>query len=315
MEYKDYYRVLGVPRGASHEEIKKAYRLLARKFHPDVSKEPNAEEKFKEVAEAYEVLKDPKKRAAYDRLGSWQPGQEFRPPPDWERQFRGFEFDRGGAHGGDFSDFFSELFGMGRGAGPRGGRFAMPGKDLEARVELSLEEALHGRETQFQLAQTERDPQGRARRVPHSVRVRIPKGATDGQRLRVPGKGSKGSSGGPDGDLYLTISLKPHPLFRPDGHDLYLELPITPSEAALGASMDVPTLEGHARIKVPAGSRSGQKLRLTGKGLPKPGGGAGDLYCVLQIVLPPTLGEPERALYEELGRISRFNPRERFGKE
>lgn len=313
MEYKDYYRVLGVPRGATQDEIKKAYRLLARKYHPDVSREANAEEKFKEVAEAYEVLKDPKKRAAYDQLGSWQPGQEFRPPPDWERQFRGFEFDRGGG-GGDFSDFFSQLFGMGRGAGPRGTRFAMQGQDLEARVELSLEEALQGRETQFQLAQTERDAQGRTRRAPRSVRVRIPKGATDGQRLRVPGKGGKGSGGAPDGDLYLTITLRPHPLFRPDGHDLYLDLPVAPWEAALGASMDVPTLDGHARIKVPGGSRSGQKLRLMGKGLPKPGGGAGDLYCVLQVVVPPTLSERERALYEELGRASRFNPRARFGK-
>jgi curved DNA-binding protein len=311
VEYKDYYRVLGVPRGASQDQIKKAYRLLARKYHPDVSREANAEEKFKEVAEAYEVLKDPTKRAAYDQLGSWQPGQEFRPPPDWERQFRGFEFDLGRG-GGEFSDFFSQLFGMGRGAGPRGTRFAMQGQDLEARVELSLEEALHGRETQFQLAPSERDAQGRG--LPHSVRVRIPRGATDGQRLRVPGMGGKGRGGAPDGDLYLTIALKPHPLFRPDGHDLYLDLPVAPWEAALGASLEVPTLEGHARIKVPAGSRSGQKLRLSGKGLPKPGGGAGDLYCVLQVAVPPTLSERERALYEELGRVSRFNPRERFGK-
>lgn len=315
MEYKDYYRVLGVPRGASQDEIKKAYRLLARKFHPDVSKEPNAEERFKEVAEAYEVLKDPKKRAAYDQLGRWQPGQEFRPPPDWKRQFRGFEFDLGGNQDGEFSDFFSELFGMGRAAGPRSGRFAARGQDLEARIELSLEDALHGREAQFQLGEAERDNQGRVRRVPRTVRVRIPKGATDGQRLRVAGKGGKGHGGAPDGDLYLTISLKPHPLFRPDGHDLFLDLSVTPWEAALGANIDVPTMEGHARIKVPAGSRSGQRLRLTGKGLPKPGGGAGDLYCVLQIALPASLTERERALYEELGRISRFDPRERFRKE
>ncbi len=312
MQYKDYYRVLGVRRGAGQEEIKKAYRLLARKYHPDVSKEPDAEEKFKEAAEAYEVLKDPKKRAAYDQLGSWQPGQEFRPPPDWEKQFREFEFDLGGTRRGDFSDFFSELFGLGRAAG-RGGRFAARGQDLEAGVELTLEESLHGREAELQLALMEFDAQGRARRVPLSVRVRIPRGASDGQRLRVPGKGSPGSGGAPDGDLYLNIRLKPHPLFRPAGHDLYLELPVAPWEAALGTTLEVPTLEGRARIKVPAGSRSGQKLRLAGKGLPRPGGGAGDFYCVLQVAAPGSLSERERALYEELARISRFNPREHFG--
>jgi len=313
VEYKDYYRVLGVERSAGQEDIKKAYRRLARKFHPDVSKEANAEERFKEVAEAYEVLKDPKKRAAYDQLGTWQPGQEFRPPPDWDQQFRKFQFDLGGRDGGDFSDFFSELFGMGRGAAARGGRFAMRGQDLEASVELSLEEALHGREAQLQLALMELDAQGHARRVPRSVGVRIPKGATDGQRLRVPGKGGKGAGGAPDGDLYLSIRLKPHPLFRPAGHDLYLELPVTPWEAALGATVDVPTLEGRARVKVPAGSRSGQKLRLSGKGLPRPRGSAGDLYCLLQIATPGSLSERERALYEELARISRFNPRDHFG--
>jgi curved DNA-binding protein len=312
VEYKDYYRILGVARGATQEEIKRAYRLAARKYHPDVSKEPNAEEKFKEVAEAYEVLKDPKKRAAYDQLGSWQPGQEFRPPPDWERQFRGFEFDLGGLRGGDFSDFFSELFGFGRGAGARGGHYAVRGQDLEAGVELGLEEVLRGRETELQVATLEFDAQGRGRRVPRSVRVRIPKGVTDGERLRVPGKGGRGTGGAPDGDLYLTISLRPHPLFRPAGHDLYLELPVTPWEAALGATLEVPTLEGHARIKVPPGSRSGQKLRLSGKGLPRRGGGAGDLYCVLRIAVPSSLSERERALYEELGRASRFNPRRHF---
>jgi curved DNA-binding protein len=312
VEYKDYYRILGVPRRATQDEIKKAYRLLARKYHPDVSREADAEERFKEVAEAYEVLKDPKKRAAYDQLGSWQPGQEFRPPPDWERQFRGFEFDLGGTGGADFSDFFSELFGLGRGAGARGARFSARGQDLEAVVELSLEEALHGREAQFQVALVEFDAEGRAHRVPRSVRVRIPRGATDGQRLRVPGKGGKGKGGAPDGDLYLTITLKPHPRFRPAGHDLYLELPVAPWEAALGATVDVPTLEGRARLKVPAGSRSGQKLRLAGKGLPRPGGGAGDLYCVVQIAVPASLSERERALYEELARVSRFNPRDGY---
>lgn len=311
MQYKDYYRILGVSRGASQDEIKKAYRLLARKYHPDVSKERNAEEKFKEVAEAYEVLKDPQKRAAYDRLGSYQPGQEFRPPPDWEKQFQDFHFDFGGTPGSEFSDFFSELFGTGRQRGA--GRFAVRGQDLEAGIDLTLEEALRGKEAQFEISVLEFDPQGKAHRTPRTVRVRIPKGATDGQRLRVPGKGAKGSGGAADGDLYLVITLKPHPLFRPAGHDLYLELPVAPWEAALGAAVDVPTLEGRTRVKVPAGSRSGQKLRLAGKGLPKPRGGAGDLYCVLQVAAPATLTEGERSLFEELARVSRFNPRAHFG--
>jgi curved DNA-binding protein len=313
VQYKDYYKILGVERTAAPEEIKKAYRRLARKYHPDVSKERNAEEKFKEVAEAYEVLKDAEKRAAYDRLGTYQPGQEFRPPPDWEKQFREFSFDSGAGRGADYSDFFAELFGMhGRGAKQR--PFAVRGQDLEAGIELSLEDAMHGREMEFELGVLEVAEDATARRVPRRVKVRIPKGTTDGQRLRVPGKGGTGTGGAASGDLYLTISLQPHPLFRAAEHDLYLQLPITPWEAALGATVDIPTMQGKARLKIPPGSRAGQRLRMAGKGLPNPHGeGAGDLFVVLQIAVPPKPTEREKELFEELARTSRFNPREHLG--
>jgi curved DNA-binding protein len=313
VQYKDYYKILGVERTAAPEEIKKAYRRLARKFHPDVSKERDAEEKFKEVAEAYEVLKDAEKRAAYDRLGTYQPGQEFRPPPDWEKQFREFAFESGAGRGADHSDFFAELFGMhGRGAKQR--QFAVRGQDLEAGIELSLEDVMHGREMEFELGVLEVAEDATARRVPRRVKVRIPKGATDGQRLRVPGKGGAGTGGAADGDLYLTISLQPHPLFSAAGHDLYLQLPITPWEAALGTTVDIPTMQGKARLKIPAGSRAGQRLRLSGKGLPNTrGDGAGDLFVVLQIAVPPKPTEREKELFEELARTSRFNPREHMG--
>lgn len=313
MQYKDYYKVLGVSRDAKPEEIKKAYRLAARKFHPDVSKERDAEERFKEVQEAYEVLKDPEKRAAYDRLGTYRPGQEFRPPPDWQQQFGDFHFEFGGP-AGEFSDFFSELFGMRKGRGGSRGGFHMPGQDVEAAVEIPLEQALTGTEASLALSMPEVDASGTMRRASKSVRIRIPKGVTDGEKLRVPGKGGPGVGGGAPGDLYLNISFRPHPLFRSIGHDLYLEVPIAPWEAMLGADVEIPTLEGRARLRVPAGSRAGQRLRLSGKGLPRrSAGGHGDLFAVLQIVTPPAPTERERALMEELARVSRFNPRGHFG--
>ncbi len=309
MEYKDYYKILGVDRKATLDEIKKAYRTLARKYHPDVSKEANAEERFKEVGEAYEVLKDSEKRAAYDQLGSYRAGQEFRPPPGWEQQFGG-HWHGSSSRAADFSDFFSELFGFGGSRRTsRQSTFARQGQDYEAVAEISLEEAYHGTERSLQLEEQEVTAGGQVRRVPRVVKVRIPKGATDGQKLRVPGKGGKGSQGGPDGDLHLTIVLQAHPLFKAAGHDLYLDLPVAPWEAALGASVDVPTMEGRVRVKVPSGAKSGQKLRLAGKGLPKPVGGHGDLYAVLQVVTPPSLSSREKELFEELGKASSFNPR------
>ncbi len=318
MKYKDYYQILGVARGATEDEIKKAYRRLAHKYHPDVSKEPNAEERFKEIGEAYEVLKDKEKRAAYDRLGQHRPGEDFRPPPDWAEQFaRGF--GRGGFGAGayteevDLSDLFGDLFGTARGAG-RGAKFAMPGQDYEAVVQLPLEDAARGTEVSLDLNVPEYDAEGMPRRTPKTIKVRIPKGVTDGQKLRVPGKGGPGMNGGPPGALYLDIKLRPHPLFQPSAHDLYLEVPVTPTEAALGTAIEVPTLEGRVRLKIPAGARSGQKLRLAGKGLPTPDGAHGDLYAVVQVVTPSTLTPKERELYEQLGRLSAFNPREHFDR-
>ena len=300
VKYKDYYKILGVARGASDEEIKKAYRKLARKYHPDVSKEANAKERFQEVGEAYETLRDKEKRAAYDSLGSFRPGQDFRPPPDW--------FDRFGAGRAedlrdvDLSDLFESMGIFGRAAGRRGGfgrNIPIPGEDYETTVRIGLEEAFRGTERAFQL-------EGR------ELRARIPRGATDGQRLRLRGKGGPGMNGGPAGDLYLQIALEPHALYRASGHDLDIDVPLAPWEAALGAEVEVPTLEGRVTMKVPPGSKAGQKLRLAGKGLPRPGGGAGDLYAVLSIAVPATLTDSERKLYEELRKTSRFDPRLRF---
>jgi len=308
MKYTDYYAALGVERGASAEDIKKAYRRLAQKYHPDVSKEPDAEAKFKEVAEAYGTLKDPEKRAAYDSLGSRPQGEEFRPPPDWSRQHAGneqYSFDDV-----DFADLFSRFGGSGGGfsAGSR----EIPGQDFEVPAEISIEDAFRGTTLDLNLSLTERDPSGQVRRVPHPVKARVAPGAVDGQRLRLPGKGGKGANGGRDGDLYLDISLKPHRLYRATDHDLYLDLPLTPSEAALGASVEVPTPAGNVNLKIPAGTSSGQKLRLSGRGLPKPRGGAGDLFAVAQIVVPGSLSDRERELYRELGEQA-ADPRRHFG--
>lgn len=312
MKYKDYYQILGVDRKASLDEIKKAYRRLARKYHPDVSKEPDAEERFKDVQEAYEVLKDPEKRRAYDELGHYQAGQEFRPPPGWERHFApGFgDFEHFFAEG-NLGDLFEFLTGRARPSAGRQG-FGVRGQDYEVPVELTLEQAYHGTEVTLNLETPEVDASGALRRVVRPVTVRIPKGVTDGQKMRVPGRGGAGVGTGIAGDLYLHIRLKPHPLFKPSGHDLYLKLPVSPWEAALGASVEVPTLSGRVRVKVPAGVTAGQSLRLAGKGLPKPGGGHGDLYAVIQIVVPPNLSPRERALFEELSRVSTFNPRSQW---
>jgi curved DNA-binding protein len=302
MKYKDYYKILGVTRGAGDDEVKKAYRKLARKYHPDVSKEPNAKEKFQEVSEAYETLRDKEKRAAYDSLGSgFRQGQDFRPPPDWFDRFGG-----GGKaedlHGVDLGELFESMGLFGRAQRRTGGfgrRSAFPGEDYEVPVRLTLEEAYRGTERTVQL-----DGRG--------FTARIPRGATDGQRLRLRGKGGPGMNGGPAGDLYLQIALEPHALFRASGHDLDIDVPLAPWEAALGAEVEVPTLEGRLTMKVPPGTKAGQKLRLAGKGLPKPGGGAGDLYAVLSIAVPATLTDSERKLYEDLRKTSGFDPRLRF---
>ena len=311
MKYKDYYTTLGVERSASAEEIKKAYRKLARKYHPDVSKEPNAEERFKEVAEAYETLKDAEKRAAYDQLGLHAAGQEFRPPPDWGERFAGAGpiFDDL-----DLSDLFAGLAGHRR-SGARAERAARRGRDYEAAVRLSFDQAFHGTEVELDLSVIEHDEQGAAHRVPRRVKVRIPKGVTDGQQLRVPGKGGKGAEGARDGDLYLDIQVEAHPLYRVANRDLYIDLPLAPWEAVLGTSVHLPTPGGSVSLRVPPGTRAGQQLRLAGRGLARPDAASGDLYAIVQIVVPSVLDPAQRALFEQLAKTSSFNPRAHFESE
>jgi curved DNA-binding protein len=311
MKYKDYYAILGVDRNAGADDIKKAYRKLARKYHPDVSKEPNAEEKFKEMSEAYETLKDPEKRAAYDQLGRYTPGQDFQPPPDWGQQFAGA---RTAFDDIDFADLFAGLAAR-HGAGGRGGRAFTSGRDFEATVHLTFDQAFHGTEIELDLSVLEFDDKGTARRVPRRIKVRIPKGVTNGQQLRIPGKGGKGVDGGRDGDLYLDIVVEPHPLYRVDGQDLYLDLPLAPWEAVLGTTVRLPTPAGAVSLKVPAGTRAGQQLRLSGRGLSRDGATAGNLYAIVQIVVPSVVDERERALYRQLAEISNFNPRAHFEGE
>jgi curved DNA-binding protein len=309
MEYKDYYKIMGVKRDAGQDEIKRAYRRLARKYHPDVSKEKDAETRFKEVGEAYEVLKDPQKRAAYDRLGSnWQAGQDFHPPPDWDA---GFEFGSGGfAHGGgDFSDFFATLFG-GRDPFAGRGQFRARGEDQYVRVAIDLEDAYRGATRTLLLQVPETDAKGRLANKQRTLNVHIPKGIRPGQHIRLGGQGSPGNNA-PAGDLYLEIEFRAHPFYRIDGKDVYLELPLTPWEAALGAIVQVPTPEGKVDLKIPPNSAAGGKLRLKGRGIP--GKAPGDFYVLLQIALPPAHTEAAKALYRSMQRQLNFNPRAHLG--
>ena len=312
MQFKDYYEVMGVARSASQDEIKRAYRKLARKYHPDVSQEKDAEAKFKGLQEAYAVLKDPEKRAAYDQLGSnYRPGQEFKPPPDWGK---GFEFSRGGAApGGEFSDFFSQLFGehspfgrasAGPGTGHRG--YSAAGQDHVARIEIDLEDAYRGGAHTIDLRTPEMTADGHVLVKPRTLRVSIPAGVVDGQQIRLAGQGSAGLGGGPAGDLYLEINVRPHRLFQLEGRDITVTLPVAPWEAALGETVSVPTLGGPVEMKLPAGAHAGQRLRLRGRGLP--GTTPGDQYVVLKIVLPPD-SPRARGLFEQMKREVPFDPR------
>lgn len=313
MKFKDYYEILGVSRDASQDEIKRAYRKAARKYHPDISKEANAEERFKELGEAYEVLKDPEKRTAYDQLGAnWQAGQDFRPPPDWDP---GFEFSGGsftGQNYGNFSEFFENLFG---GGGRRSQHFHRGfharGEDQHARVEISLEDSWHGTARTITLQIPEIDGQGRLHTRQKVLNVRIPRGVVPGQQIRLAGQGGPGMGDEPAGDLYLELEFRPHPLFRVEHRDLYLDLPVAPWEAALGASVKVPLPDGKVDMKIPAGSAGGRKLRLKGRGLPSDP--PGDVYVTLQIVLPPAKTEEARRLYKEMADKLAFNPRAGLG--
>jgi curved DNA-binding protein len=296
--YRDYFEVLGVPRGASDEEIRSAYRKLARKYHPDVNRDPGAEDRFKEVSEAYEVLRDPEKREKFERLGAnWKAGEDVSGASGFGGGFGGGD-SQGFGDGAGFSDFFESFFGGRRGASRGFDGFSMRGSDQEATIEVTLEEAARGGKRKISLAD------GR------DFEVQIPPGVREGQKIRLAGQGGGGASGGPAGDLYLRVRIKRHPRFRREDDDLVVEIPVAPWEAALGATVPVPTLHGSAKVKVPAGSSSGRRLRLRGEGMPGPGGRKGDLYASVRIVVPKVLEKRERELFEELAAVSRFDPRQ-----
>ncbi|MFT6915916.1 MAG: curved DNA-binding protein [Motiliproteus sp.] len=321
MEYKDYYKILGVERGANKMAIKRAYQKLARKYHPDVSKEMHAEDRFKEVNEAYQVLKDPKARKAYDQLGpDLQQGQEFRPPPGWH-----FEFSRGGfdpqqMERGGFSDFLSSIF---RDQGAMGdfkaGRREQPlrGSDLHARIRLTLEESYQGSQRILALHSpqptqpTQPKPQGTSTSKELKINVHIPKGICEGQQIRLQKQGGAGIGGGAKGDLFLEVSFAPHPYFRAEGRTVFLDLPVTPWEAALGTRLKIPTLGGTVLMTIPAGVQSGHKLRLPGRGLP--GQPAGDQVVMLRIETPPATTPEATRLYQQMATALPFNPRAYLG--
>jgi curved DNA-binding protein len=325
MEFKDYYTIMGVARDASADDIKRAYRKLSRKYHPDVSKEKNAEVRFKELGEAYEVLKDPEKRAAYDQLGAnWKEGQEFRPPPGWnagtERAGRGAQWDFSSADAGDHSDFFDTLFRQGfAGAGSRGGRsagqrasYSAKGEDHHAKIQIDLEDSYSGATRTLSLRVPEMSEQGHVIPREHQITFSVPKGIRAGQHIRLAGQGAPGIGQGGAGDLYLEVEFRPHPLYRVDKHDVYLDLPIAPWEAALGAEIEAPTPTGRVEVTVPAGSATGKKLRLKGRGLP--GVTPGDFYFVLQIIVPAADTDSAKSFYESMAKqFKSFNPRAKLG--
>ena len=316
MEFKDYYQTMGVKRDATPDEIKRAYRKLARRYHPDVSKEPDAETRFKEVGEAYEVLKDAEKRAAYDQLGAnWKAGQDFHPPPDWAE---GFEFQSGGfshADAAQFSDFFETLFGRGgfsRGFASRApGDFDARGEDTYAKVVIDLEDAYQGATRSLTLRHTELGADGPPTLKEQTLNVRIPRGVRQGQHIRLAHQGGAGIGKGEAGDLYLEVEFRTHPLYHVEGRDVYLDLPVAPWEAALGATVKAPTPTGIVDLKIPAGSASGRKLRLKGRGIP--GKAPGDLYVVVQIALPPADSDTAKAAYRDMEKVLKFNPRMGLG--
>lgn len=320
MNFQDYYSVMGVDRDASQDEIKRAYKKLARKYHPDVSKDPDAETRFKEVGEAYQVLKDPEKRAAYDQIGANKhAGEDFTPPPGWDA---GFEYSNnyGGGDASGYSDFFESLFGhgfrsaqgssqAGQGSGYAG--FNAHGEDHHAKVLIDLEDAYRGATRSITLNVSEIDSSGHVITKQRTLNVKIPKGVKQGQKIRLAGQGSPPMGSGQAGDLYLEIEFNPHSNYRVDAHDVYLDVPITPWEAALGASIKVPTLDGIVNLKIPAGSVTGKKMRLRGRGIP--GKPPGDLYVVPQITLPPADSESAKELYRQMEKELAYNPRSKLG--
>ncbi|MES2360893.1 MAG: DnaJ C-terminal domain-containing protein [Pseudomonadota bacterium] len=319
MEFKDYYQVMGLERSATPEDIKRAHRKLARKYHPDVSKEKDAEARFKELAEAYEVLKDPEKRASYDQLGAnYKAGQDFRPPPEWagSQASSGGDFAGGpfGGHGADHSDFFDALFrGMGGGRhGAQGQRshemFDMHGQDQHAKIQISIEDSYKGATRTLQLRMQQEGSDGRMQMQDRSIEFVIPKGIRAGQHIRLAAQGGPGIGKGSPGDLYLDVEFLPHTRYRTEGLDVYMDLPVSPWEATLGAEVEAPTPTGRLEVKIPAGSAAGRKLRLKGRGLP--GKTAGDFYFVLKLVLPAADTANSQKAYEDMAAAFKsFNPR------
>src|SRR5277367_5518061 len=303
---------MGVSRDATETQIKQAYRKLARKYHPDVSKEKDAEARFKELGEAYEVLKSAEKRAAYDQLGQGHStGEDFRPPPDWGT---GFEFSGAGGRESDYSDFFESLFGgQGRpGSGRSRGAFHPGrGEDHHAKVLLDLDATLRGGARQLTLRVPEIDAEGRLMSKDRVLNVQVPKGILAGQHIRLAGQGARPQGEGTSGDLFIEVEFQPHPLYRVDGRDLYLDLPVAPWEAALGATVKTPTPTGTVDLKIPPGSHAGSKLRLKGRGIPATP--PGDFYVVLQIALPPGNDDKAKAAYAAMAAALPFNPRATLG--
>jgi curved DNA-binding protein len=317
MQFKDYYEVMGVARDASSEQIKHAYRQLARKHHPDVNKAKDAEVRFKELGEAYAVLKDPQKRAAYDQLGAnWKTGQDFQPPPDWGTRA---EREGGGiseAEAAQFSDFFESLFGRENRTSQTHSRraqaFHAQGEDHHAKIQIDLEDAYQGAQREITLRVPQMDGQGHVSEREHRVSFKLPRGVRAGQQIRLAGQGGVGLGDGPPGDLYLEVEFRPHAHYRVERHDVYLDLPVSPWEAALGAEIEVPTPTGTVALTIPPHSTAGRKLRLKGRGLPA--STPGDFYFVLQIALPAAVTETDQTAYRSLAaQFPNFQPRAHLG--
>ena len=319
MEFKDYYTTLGIDRKATQDEVKRAYRKLARKFHPDVNKDADAEHRFKEIGEAYEVLQDVEKRAAYDKFGKdWQAGQDFKPPPDWDT---GFEFHGGGyteTDASQFSDFFESLFGAQHGAGRsqpftrHHTQYSGKGQDLHAKIVIRLEDSFRGSKQSLTLQRPVVNESGHVVTRPHVLQVSIPKGIMEGQQIRLTGQGAEGMNGGSNGDLFLEVAFAAHPHFTPDKHDIMLTLPISPWEAALGATVKVPTLGGTVDLKIPPNSQTGKKMRLKGIGLSS-AKATGDQYVTLAIMTPRPATDKNKKLYHKMKEAMSFNPRSHLG--
>lgn len=307
MKFKDYYQAMGLERTASEADIKKAYRKLAHQYHPDVSKDPQGEEKFKELAEAYATLKDPEKREAYDNLGKRSGGEQFTPPPDWQQRYK---TDAAGFDDVDLADIFAAF--------SHGGRqrqdMPRPGQDYEIAATVSLEQIFRGGEIEVRAELPEYDKNGLPHRVAHVFKITLPQGAADGQRLRLAGKGGPGMNGGRAGDLYVVLAFQTHPLYRVSGRDLYLDLPLAPWEAVLGGSIEIPTLAGAVALNIKPGTQTGQKLRLAKRGLGAKDGNSGALYVVVRIEVPGQVSPREQVLYEQLATNSSFMPRAHFAK-